>query len=260
MRGLPFVLAAVLGAVGCAGNGTWVVETWGEEYIEDAIPAADVDDGYEIVFDRFLVVLGGVELVDGNGEVAAAIEGQQVFDLTLAGPHAVGSGEATATHYDQVDMHIGPASAAVAGNVGEDDLAYMNDAGLSIAVEGTASLAGDSFAFAWDFDTETHYACEPDLTLPEGGEGSTQLTIHGDHLFYDDLDDPEALVTFQVLAGADADGDGDITRGELEAVAVAQTGYGVGPYSDVTDLWAFVEHLTRTLGHIDGEGHCQVAF
>ena len=103
-------------------------------------------------------------------------------------------------------------------------------------------------------------ACEPDLTVASGGEGTTQLTMHGDHLFYDDLEDAEAEVAFGVLAAADADADGTITRAELEAVDVAQTGYGVGQYSDVTDLWAFVEHLTRTLGHIDGEGHCQVAF
>jgi hypothetical protein len=253
-------MVAVLAMTGCAGSGTWAVETWGEEYIEEAIPAADVADGYEIVFDQFLVSLGDVTLVDGNGEAAAAIDGQQIFDLTQVGPHPVGDADATATHYDRVDMVIAPAIAAAAGNVGEDDLARMNNAGLSVAAQGTASLGADSFTFAWDFDTETHYVCEPDLTLPEGGEGSTQLTIHGDHLFYDDLYDPDAAVTFTEIAAADADGDGDVTRTELEAVDVAQTGYGVGPYSEVTDLWAFVEHLTRTLGHIDGEGHCQVDF
>lgn len=252
---IPFLLLA-----GCAGTGTWTVETWGEEYIEDEIPAADVGDGYTIVFDEFLIALGGVALVDGNGEVVATFEGQKVFDMAQAGPHAVGEADAQATHYDHVDMTLSPASGAVAGNATDDQVDRMNGSGLSISATGSASLGGDTFTFAWDFDTDTNYACEPDLSIADGGEGATQLTVHGDHLFYDDLEDPDAGVAFGVLADADADGDGEITRAELEAVDVAGTGYGVGQYSEVTGLWAFVAHLTRTLAHIDGEGHCQVDF
>ncbi len=254
------LLTPLLLLAGCTGNGTWIVETWGEEYIEDEIPAADVDDGYTITYDEFLVAIGGVALVDGNGDEVAAVDGQQIFDVAAAGPHAVGEADAPATHYDHVDMIIAPASGAVAGNATEDQVAYMNDNGLSISATGSATLSGDTYTFAWDFDTDTHYGCEPDLTIAEGGEGHTQLTIHGDHLFYDDLEDPDAGVAFQVLADADADADFEITQAELAATDIAATGYGVGQYSEVTDLWAFVEHLTRTLGHIDGEGHCHVDF
>ena len=260
MRRIAGLSFPVFLLAGCTGTGTWTVETWGEEYIEDEIPGADVADGYTIVYDEFLIALSGVALVDGNGEAVASLEGQQVFDMAQAGPHAVGEAAAQATHYDHVDMVLSPASGAVAGNATDDQVAFMNDNGLSISATGSASLGGDSYTFAWDFDTDTHYACEPDLTIADGGEGGTQLTIHGDHLFYDDLEDPDAGVAFQVLADADADGDGAITRAELEAVDVAGTGYGVGQYSGVTDLWAFVAHLTRTLAHIDGEGHCQVDF
>ncbi len=260
MRKYLTVLTPIWLLAGCAGNGTWLVETWGEEYIEQEIPAADVGDGYTLTYDEFLIAMSCVALVDGNGDEVTALEGQQVFDMTQAGPHSVGDAEVPATHYDHVDMTLSPASDAVAGNATDDQVAYMNDNGLSISVAGAATLAGDTYTFAWDFDTSTHYACEPDLTLADGGEGNTQLTIHGDHLFYDDLEDPDAGVVFQVLADADADADGEITRAELEGVDMATTGYGVGQYSDVTDLWAFVSHLTRTLGHIDGEGHCHVDF
>ncbi len=262
MRKFLFLLTPILWTSGCTGSGTWAVETWGEEYIEEEIPAADVDDGYTIVFDEFLVAMSGVALVDGNGDEVATIDSQQVFDMAQAGPHAVGDADVPATFYDHVDMVLSPASDAVAGNATDAQLAWMNDNGLSVSASGSATLGGDTFTFAWDFDTSTHYACEPDLTIADGGEGSTQLTIHGDHLFYDDLEDPDAGVAFQALADADGDGDGDgeITRAELEAVDLATTGYGVGQYSEVTDLWTFVSHLTRTLGHIDGEGHCHVEF
>ncbi len=254
------VLTLGLLAAGCAGNATWTVETWGEEYIEDEIPAADMADGASVVFDEFLVALSGVTLMDGNGDAVAAVEGQQIFDMVQAGPHAVGDAEVPATHYDRVDMTLSPASGATAGNADDEQVSFMNDNGLSIAVLGTAFLGADSYVFEWQFDTDTHYACEPDLTLSIGGEGVTELTIHGDHLFYGDLEDPDTDLGFTVLAAADADDDFEVTRAEMEAVDIAQTGYGVGQYSEVTDLWAFVEHLTRTLGHIDGEGHCQVDF
>ncbi len=210
-----------------------------EEPSGDEDDTDDGDDGYLNVYDELLIAMSGV---------------------AQAGPHGVGDADVPATHYDHVDMTISPASGAIAGNATEAQVTFMNDNGLSISATGVASLGADTYTFAWDFDTDTRYGCEPDLTIADGGEGSTQLTIHGDHLFYDDLEDAEAGVAFQVLADADVDADGDITRAELEATDVASTGYGVGQYSEVTDLWAFVSHLTRTLTHIDGEGHCQVDF
>ena len=112
---------------------------------------------------------------------------------------------------------------------------------------------------SWAFSTTTAYACEPeDLTLAPGGEGRSQLTVHGDHLWYDSLISPDAELRGQPIHGADADANGDITLDELAAVPLAPTGLDVGPYSDIHDLAAYVSLLTQTLGHIDGEGHCQV--
>ncbi len=54
----------------------------------------------------------------------------------------------------------------------------------------------------------------------------------------------------------DGDGDGQVTLAELEAVDIAPLGYTVGKFGEVRDLRQFVTHLTTTLGHIDGEGHC----
>ena len=66
------------------------------------------------------------------------------------------------------------------------------------------------------------------------------------------------MVRGQAIADADADADGVVTLAELEAVPVATLGYQVGQYSEVTNLAQFVGFLTQTLGHVDGEGHCQV--
>jgi hypothetical protein len=243
-------------ALGACSEGRWSVETWGEEYIEEEIPAADFADGCCVVYDRFLVVFADIALEDGDGEVVAQHEPDDVFDVHLAGPHAVATLDVPADHYDAVRMRVAPSASPVGVNTDEAELLD----GASVWASGTLSCPDrDPVTFDWRFETDTLYLCEPeDLTIAANGADSSQLTIHGDHLFYDGLSNPDAEVRGLAIADADADGDKDITLDELATVGVAGLGYDVGPYADVADLRAFVTFLTQTLGHIDGEGHCQV--
>ncbi len=228
---------------GC-GSGTWTVNTWGEAFIEDSIPAEVFEDGCSVTYDRFEVVMSDVALLDGDGADVGVVDGEQLFDLTKAGPQKVGSVDVPATHYASSRFSSAPSN--------------LLD-GHAISVAGTLTCGGADYAIDWVFDTEATYNCEPaDLTIPAGGEDSTQYTIHGDHLFYDGLENEDAAVRGQAVADADADADGAVTLAELEAVSVASLGYAVGQYSDVTTLADFVGFLTQTLGHVDGEGHCQV--
>lgn len=226
------------------GQGTWTATTWGEDYIEVGIPAADFADGCEAVYDTFTVQLSDVALLDGDGEVAGSVAGSVAggaFEMTAPGPQDIGSVDVPATHYDTARFRVSPSD------------------GPSVHAIGALTCGADTVTFDWEFDTDTTYLCEPaDLTIAAGGEGLTQLTVHGDHLFYDGLEAEDAQVRGRAIVDADADADGVVTQAELAAVAVAPLGYTVGQYSEVTDLGAFVAHLTRTLGHVDGEGHCQV--
>lgn len=228
-----------LGLAAC-GSGEWRVEIWGEEYIEEGIPAADFADGCSATFDRFSVNVAEAALLDGNGEVVGQT-GVGRFDLTSPGPQEVGTVAVPAGTYTTARFVIAP------------------EGGSAIEASGTLTCGGESVTFDGSFATETTYACGLDaLTIPADGTATTQLTIHGDHLFYDGLDNPDAEVRGQALVDADTDGDGAVTMAELEAVDVAPLGYSVGQYSDVTDLGAFTTFLMGTLGHVDGEGHCQV--
>lgn len=242
---------------GCS-TGTWTLNTWGEEYIEEGIPAAEFEDGCEAVYDEFLIIQSNAALRDGDGNSVSNLPVSQLFDMTQAGPHEVGSSEVRATTYDRVHVEVGPLlEQTVVGNATEEQLGRMD--GLSIFVSGTLTCGADAVDFDWAFDTETMYECEPELTIASGGDGTTEFTVHGDHFFYDGLENPDAVVRGQAIVDADADADGAVTRAELEAVNVATLGtYDVGSQSDVTTLDDFVEFLTRTLGHIDGEGHCQI--
>ena len=49
----------------------------------------------------------------------------------------------------------------------------------------------------------------------------------------------------------------EVSQAELEAVDIRPlANYQVGS-TDIMDLWHFIEHQTTTIGHIDGEGHCE---
>lgn len=248
-----------LGLVACGGEGDWVVQTWGEEYIEQQIPADAFEDGCSARFDTFLVTMAARELLDGDGEVVGALTPAEIYDLTVEGPTSMGTVAVPADHYSEVVVRIAPDASAVAATASPEAADALTAAGASVLVDGTLTCGGADKHFRWTFAESTTYRCAPaDLTIPAGGSDTTEVTVHGDHLFYDGLENADAAVRGQALFDADADADGEIALEELQAVSIPTLGYEVGQYSDVLDLRQFVSHLTRTLVHIDGEGECLV--
>lgn len=253
------LLSLALLSIACGadpGQATLRVTAYGEEYIEDRIPAADLVDGWEIDFTRFLVALRDIE---ADGE---ALEGAFVVDLTRGSGgdgHALGQLTLPAMDQPNLSFRVAPVDAATPVAATEADVATLVDAGASIWVEGQATRGGQTLGFAWVFATDTRYVeCQSTAELAPGGDAASQLTIHADHLFYDDLDSEEPNVAFDLIASADADGDGEVTEAELRAVDITgQARYQVGS-RDITELWSFIAAQTGTLGHIDGEGHCDV--
>lgn len=255
----------LMGVVGCAGEGKLAVSVWGEAFIEEKIPATEVVDGWEIEFSKFLIVVGGLETASAAGATGPSVSGFKVFNLREKGEQLLSEFVIPSGTWDRLAYSVAPANAeAQAGNASTADTKMMKDMGYSIYLEGAASKDGQSKTFAWGFKTNTRYTgCKSERAVVQvGATAKTQITIHADHFFYDDLEDPDAKVRFQALADADKDSDGKITLEELAAVSGASFAglahYGVGRFAEVKDLRAFVEHLSRTLGHIDGEGHCDV--
>lgn len=247
--------AVLLLASACAepgGEGTVLVRIWGEPFIEEGIPADVFVDGWAVEWTRFLVAVDGIATPDDEDPQ------RYLFDLT-APTDGDGQevGPLTSTNgLTELAYRIGPGGAALGGNATTES-AMMAEHGYSIFVEGTATKGAQSLAFAWGFATDTSYhECEVADELPVDGSIDTVITIHADHLFYDDLESPEPNVTFDLVAAADTDMDDAVTRDELEATDItAQPNYQVGS-ADITDLWHFVEAQSTTVGHIDGEGHC----
>jgi len=232
-RALPAPLA-LLCAGGCGdegGRGTLAVSVYGEPFIEEGIPASAVDDGWSVRFSSFRVELRAVE-VGG----ARLLVGR---DLELAAPSG---GEGVAAGSLALPSGAHPA------------LAYELGA-LRVAGEARHEGRGEVRRFDWLLDVPTRYErCALGLSLGSGEEARAELTIHADHLLYDSLVAEEPGLLFGPLAAADADGDGEVTRAELEAASVGALDVGSG--GEVGDLWAWLRAQARTVGHLNGEGHC----
>jgi hypothetical protein len=251
------------------GRGTATFTAWGEEYIEAGIPAAEFEDGWSVKFDQFLISLTGISVHDRTGK-GGELEGNWLLDLSQPGPHELGSLELTAKAWPFVGYAIEPvtSSTEVHESATDGDHVLMEKGGYSVYVSGTATLDDATKTFAWGFTNGTEYSdCVSEidgkevegLIVANGGDEKVQLTIHGDHFFYDDLASFEAVPRFAAMAAADANEDGEVTLEELDAVALVEIEegtYGTGSASHVDDLGEFVRALTRTIGHYRGEGHC----
>jgi len=198
--------------------------------------------------------------VASEGKDPALVEaGYRIFDLTQAdGPIPIATADAPAGTYGHTAYTVAPATADSANaNADDQDVQEMIDGGFSVLVSGSATDGTDVIEFDWGFTNATVYdPCHSTGVLEDGGAVSVQITIHGDHLFYDDAVSDDPALRFADIAAADADDDGTVTPAELEAYDItSRTHYGVGSL-DIEDMWGYIEHMTTTLGHIDGEGHC----
>ncbi|HEY0710120.1 MAG TPA: hypothetical protein VGG33_25135 [Polyangia bacterium] len=250
-----------------AAAGRLEVRVYGEEFIESGIPADVFEDGWKVSFRRFLVALSDVSAARGAAAPALTWEGQAVYDLARP---TTGTGSPPGTLvtakivdggvYDRVGYSIKPAGpGALAGpSVDPAAVAAMASAGESMRVEGTGEKAGARIGFSWGFATNVrHRDCQGSAKV-DGGEAKTEITIHGDHLFYDDLFAAAPNVSFGLIAASDQNGDGQVTKDELTAKDITgERRYQVGSEA-ITNLWAFVARQATTVGHIDGEGHCQI--
>lgn len=212
------------------GQGTVNVTAYGESFIEDGIPASEVGDDWAVEFTRFEV---SIEDVSVGGVAISVAESVDLSESSSGDGHELGSEE-----------------------VAEGDHARSSYTIARVEVDGTATKDAKSKSFSWVFDDATRYTeCETSTSVVAGESATFQITVHADHLLYDSLVAEKPELLFQALADADTDEDGDITRAELSSTDIGA--YDPGSEDGVDDLWSWLVAQSRTLGHVDGEGHCR---
>jgi len=228
-----FPLAVVATLAACGGDDVeeslLIVTAYGEPFIEEGIPADEMADGWAIAFSTFDVTITGISVAGRAFSASAPV------DLAVGSGgngHEIGRTNVAAGSYSDAAFTI-----------------------ARVAIEGTATKDGATKSFAWTFDTATSYTgCETTTRVGGAAAATFEITVHADHLFYDSLVAEEPALRFQALADADTDGDGAITRAELESAGIGS--YDAGSGGGVDNLWDWLVAQTATLGHVDGEGHC----
>lgn len=271
---LTTILAVAAVAAGCGddgADGTIQATVYGESFIEEGIPASAFSDGWAVTFDKFIVSIGDVKAQAGHGVPEVGFDGYYVVDLARP---SNGRGFTLETFavpagtYDHYGYMIRPAAGAVDVNAGADAEA-LEQQGDSVRIVGSATKDDVTLTFDWGFSLAiAHAHCDVDFTI-DGDEVTVQSTVHADHLFFDDAVSEDPQLAFDLIASADgaagAGPDGVITLNELDNIDIrTQTRYQVGSLrapdgSEITNLRQFLELQVGTMGHIDGEGHCDNA-
>lgn len=263
-RLMATVLASGIAACGSPGSVTFT--TYGEDFIEEGIPAEEFEDEWAVKFDKFLVNLGEIKVAQSDGTVGAEVAETKTWDVTKPGPVVVAEvKDVPDAKYPDVSYAMAPSDTATAGNASAADVTLMKAGKFSVYVEGKATKGEAEKTFKWGFTSNTLLeTCmsadgEHGLVVPSGGDVKVELTIHGDHLFLDDLQSEESVMRFDEIAAADANDDGEVTLEELAAVDLTTLDldrYGTGSVPNVTNLRDFIAAQVRTLGHYRGEGEC----
>ncbi|MCA9684002.1 MAG: hypothetical protein KC457_17510 [Myxococcales bacterium] len=224
------VLAGVptVGLVGCSDLGTHDLLVDGSDAVRSG---ALTEDGWTLTFESVVVVLKHPGLVeDIDGEPAWVREfGVTVWDVaTIADPAqdgVVASRMIRAKAYDGVDFQVSNPLAggydATAGNVDADVVTAMKDVDRGLRVVGTAGDGMSTIAFDWTFDLAMRVRCplgNSSFTLAADGQESSIIEIAPEQLFRGD----EGMLNFDAVAAADGDGDGEVTRSELESAGLLE--------------------------------------
>lgn len=276
MKKLTLLLAAsTLFACSTEETGTATFTTWGEEYIEEGIPAGEDGfvDGWSLKYDKFLVAFARIQVADGSGDIGGTAEQSFVVDNVQPGrKKLVSFTDIEAKAWDRVSYQIKPPNGdATLVSASSKDLKILLDGGYSIYVEATATKGEVEKTFALGFQNATQYSdCQSEedgkrtmgVVVTNGSEDVLELTTHGDHFFYDRLQGSaganiETSLRFETIALADADDDGVITTEELGAYDVDFELYNPSGLP-ADNMLEFMTSLSRTVGHFRGEGECTV--
>jgi hypothetical protein len=274
-------LTLMLAACDDAGEGTIRVNLKAEETITEGLSTGAEEENtkdYDVSYSKFIVTIGRVELGQASSGRQRKDETLYVVDLTQIGEEGVEIARFENVPPGQWDEFGFETAAATPGTkaieVSSADAQEMVEHGWTYWIEGTVArplAQGGPVDFVIQTDVPTSfYNCrhdgEPGLSAVENRTTSGDVTIHGDHLWFNSFPTgSEGSVERRAawIVQADTDGDGKVSTEDLAAldateVFTTQLGYSLdGPDEIVIDnALDFVRAQLATQGHFMGEGEC----
>ncbi|MCL2725667.1 MAG: hypothetical protein FWD69_14645 [Polyangiaceae bacterium] len=238
----------------------------------------NVQDGWTITYDRFLVAIGNFRAT--RTDTGASIGDSTVHILDLRNAPTSGYVTNTFSNIDAVrwDKFGFDMPNAKPGDTGlsptrQEDVDFMVQNGFSVYFEGAGQKDGKTIRFKWGFSAGTSFSdcASPDglagFAVPASGTIQIKPTIHGDHWFFDNVTQGVEITTrlAQWLEICDADQNGDLTIAELKACdvtdALPQPPYDLTSVRDqdgdgFISVFDYVDSQVRTIGEFQGDGEC----
>ena len=290
---LLFSAAFSLGCGDSSNTASVQISIGAEDTIPDGLSSGGGDenivDGYNIVFDNYILSIGNITLAKNGGD-SIADDTVMVIDLTrvpangrsLTTLEGIPSGR-----WDLFGYEL-PAPSTNAINdisVSTADFDRMVTQGLSYLIRGRIvddggtpnNTADDGAVFDRAFeiasDEEARFSqCQIEdaqgagLDVPRAGT-TAELTIHGDHIFFSAFPDGAESIMRRaawLTQIADIDNDNQLTRVDFEAATDLGTIFPASDYSlsgspisPLHNAWDFIEGQLLTQGHFFGEGECE---
>lgn len=276
---------ALTGCPSSVGTGTLTIAVSGEEAAVGGYPAGDIAfrDGWTMQFEHVFAAVGEVSVEEGGTEFILD-EAIRVVDLAEGDVVYATVPGVPAQRWSDFIYHLHPptASSGRVGRVTADDVTQMASAGSTLRLVGTATHPTHGmYTFDVGIPAEVHMSgCESGrdgtagLVIPTNAIYETQLTLHLDHLFFDSARAEEPNLRFDAWAAV-AGADRNVTYAELANQSLADLrGIDGMPLMDgatpvayeppatglpMPTLQAFVLAEALTVGHFEGEGHCDYA-
>ncbi|NND28554.1 MAG: hypothetical protein HKN97_08200 [Myxococcales bacterium] len=280
-----FSLSCGSSSTGGSGSGNLSVVLAAEETISDGLDAGSGDenilDGFDVRFNRYIVAIGNVAMsqVGGaNPQSSSALAVADFTSLPSTQPEVTAFNGIATGQYTRFGFETPPPSNGVlnVNGVATEDIDAMVANGWSYIIEGTITQVSDGVtkSFLIEADVPTVYSdCALDgmeSGVNVAGNSSVDITLHGDHIFFNGFPEEEGNVMrlAQWLWDIeDSDSNELLTRTDFEAAtdvgslfpsppsgAYELTG---GPITPISNAWDFIRAQLGTQGHIFGEGECE---
>ena len=286
--------ALALGVYACGngsgGDGNLQVLIGAEETIPDGLQSGDGDenilDGFNVDFDDYIVSIGNVEMSMG-GKKTQTDDTVIVVDLTslpTAGLTLVDFVGIPTGQYDEFGFEtpMPTLESTLDDSVDPNDFEAMVDNEWSYLIRGVLTDDGGTPGDNSDDGQVVNRRFEIGATVPTvysfcgvddaqmlgvsvSVESSAEVTIHGDHIFFNGFPEEEGTVRrlAQWMADIEDINDDDVlTQVDFEAATDLGSLFPSSEYEltggplEVTTAWDFVRAQLGTQGHFQGEGEC----